>query len=479
MKNLRYALIVTIALFVSACNVLEPEPVSIISEANFFKTATDAQTAVLGIYDRYQSDAIDFNGTFAVILHTDETRALSGGNFINYDRLGVNSNTNPVNTYWITLYSMIARANNVLENVPPISDPVLTEAARAEYLGVAQFFRGYSHFELMRRYGKVPIIRETFQGISEPFQPERDELTDIYEFVIQDLTEAKAKLPAGVTNKALVSKWVAAGILAKVYMTRNAPGDLEKALTELNSIINSNEYSLLPGASYRNLFTAGSQNTAESIWEISYRAEIANGGNNLDNRLSRNNRTVIPTNQTIAAFKADSLAAVSNGASPVRYLGSLQIVNRVGGASGSNYRVTKFSKAAFDASSGRDVLPHPNMIVLRLADVILLKAEVLNELGNTTDAIVELNKIRTRANLPATLAVTTPDVRLAIENERYIELAFEGHRYWDLVRTNRMIEVLEEEGRVNPLPTPDQLIWPIPEAQLSQNPNMRPQNPGY
>ena len=124
-----------------------------------------------------------------------------------------------------------------------------------------------------------------------------------------------------------------------------------------------------------------------------------------------------------------------------------------------------------------------NYIFLRLADIILLKAEALNELGDTPGAGDLVDQIRDRVDLPPTTADTYDEMRLAIEKERRLELAFEGHRWFDLKRTGRAIEVINavEDGNGVSLGynlTPERLIWPVPQSELDKNVNLS-QNPGY
>ena len=124
-----------------------------------------------------------------------------------------------------------------------------------------------------------------------------------------------------------------------------------------------------------------------------------------------------------------------------------------------------------------------NYIFLRLADIILLKAEALNETGDVAGAAALVNQIRTRAKLTATPASTQAAMKLAIEKERRLELAFEGHRWYDLKRTGRAIEVINAAKGVDGASlgynlTPSKLLWPIPQVELDKNSKLT-QNEGY
>jgi len=121
-----------------------------------------------------------------------------------------------------------------------------------------------------------------------------------------------------------------------------------------------------------------------------------------------------------------------------------------------------------------------NIIMLRLADILLLKAEALNELGQTTQAATYINQVRNRVGLANTAATTQSDMRLAIEKERFLELAFEGQRWFDLVRTGRAVAVISkaEGGIYNGKITSTNLVYPIPQSQLDLNSKLK-QNSGY
>lgn len=167
----------------------------------------------------------------------------------------------------------------------------------------------------------------------------------------------------------------------------------------------------------------------------------------------------IPSNKLLTALPGNDLRAAitykNTGAAPAQF----RDANRIYIA---KYPGTLVGSVLFQDS---------NFIIYRLAEIILFRAEALNELGQTNSAIALLNQIRTRAGLSATTATSQNDVRIAIENERFTELAFEGKRYYDLVRTGRYAAVTGFND-VN------YLRWPIPTTEIIRNRNLV-QNPGY
>jgi hypothetical protein len=291
------------------------------------------------------------------------------------------------------------------------------------------------------------------------------------------LERAKQLLPATISaNKSRASRWAAAGILAKAYLERNAAGDREKALAEVNAIINSNAYSLVPAANYRNLFASGAQNTAETIFEVAF-GPAGLEGTALDNEfVPTQNYRIEPSRKIVDAFKADSVLLAQSGRTDVRKPAAIAW-HHIRSANRQHYFINKYSKAPYTVTAGR-IQADPNVIVLRLADILLLKAELEIEANNTAEAIRYLNMVRNRVNLPNTTATTQAALRLAIEDERFKELAFEGHRYWDLLRTGRAMAVIHNKGQFR-LPSLEKAIWPIPQNDIDQNPNLLPQNSGY
>ena len=134
-------------------------------------------------------------------------------------------------------------------------------------------------------------------------------------------------------------------------------------------------------------------------------------------------------------------------------------------------------------NKGRDFSGAQNYILLRLADILLLRAEALNELGDLEGARALVDQVRDRVNLPGTTVASQQDMRLAIEKERRLELAFEGHRWYDLVRTGRAIEVMNavtdgNGANLNYGLNEQKILWPIPQAERDKNAKLT-QNPGY
>ncbi len=491
MKNLK--IFILLFLFtIAACDTLDQVPVSIIDQTNFYKTASDAEAAILGVYANLRW-FVSNNYIIPNSVRSDEGLAVRGGNWTRDERFQTRPVDGHVRDTWTACYATIGRANDVLDNVPIINDPNLTTEQRNKILGEAHFIRGFLHYHLVIRYGEIPYVTEAFNSPDQEYQPSREEVSTVYEKIIDDLLMAKELMPADPSVKVRANKWAAAAMLAKVYLQRNDSGDRALALAEINEVINSNGYRLVPAENYSDLFNPEQQRTVESIFELSFGpAGLADAAFDREMVASQNFR-IGPETKLINAYKADSTLVVNSGKEEVRMAAALEHYYPVLDEEGNciltcdptdfpknEYFVDKYTKDDWKKIVDRATL-HPNVILLRLADLLLLKAEILNEQDDFDGAKLLLDQIRDRVNLPPSTATNKDELRLAIEDERYVELAFEGHRYWDLIRTGRATEVIsnvDESGNIY-APTPEELLWPIPQADIDQNPNLLPQNPGY
>jgi uncharacterized protein (UPF0297 family) len=298
--------------------------------------------------------------------------------------------------------------------------------------------------------------------------PARAPMDSVYMQIIKDFEVALDYVKPTAQHNGFATTGAANAMLAKVYATIE-PHDYNKVVQYCDGVING-PYSLLPN--YEDLWNNTDENTDESIFEINYEGTEtnANWGVNMFRGFDWK-KFNIPSNDLVKAFddegdmirKNSSIIFESQGfPDPHWPQDNYPFINK--------WRI-------FGVSSPQ------NYIFLRLADIILLKAEALNELGDVNGAAELVNQIRSRVDLPNTTASDQASMRLAIEKERRLELAFEGHRWFDLKRTGRAIEVInnaiDETGQ--PLGynlTENRLLWPIPQAELDINTSLT-QNEGY
>jgi len=351
--------------------------------------------------------------------------------------------------FYSALYKSILSANNVIEN-----------SKDAIQVGEAKFVRALSYFKLVLVFGDVPVNLSASPSPSDPSIFERKSASSVYnDVIIPDLNAAIAALgTARVTGRA--SKYAAQGLLGKVYMHM---GNFALAETNLAAVVNgATAAGIILKPSFTTIFgVANEANNTEVIFATKILASVTDeygftdfwgwyGG--LDTK-------------SLAPLDADLVAAFD-----------AMDTDDSGGKTDLRRAVTinagKTASPKFPQTGGSD----HDWIELRLADVILLYAEALNENGNSTEALVQLNKVHTRAGLTTLTNVvlnTKPLVRQAIYNERRLELAFEGHRWFDLVRTGT---VNAEMGQ-----TIDSKyhLFPIPLSEILATNGVITQNDGY
>lgn len=453
-------------IFHSCEDILDQQPVSAIASSNFYKSATDAEAAINGCYDAFQGDMANIMLSPTVI--GDDGFGISGGNNTRMQTFAVNSGQGNIGDHWRNMYFAISRCNDAIEGIPAIKDPAI-ESKRAQLIGEAYFLRAWAYFQLVRWYGPVPLTIKSIRSMGDDIYPSRSPVNVVYDQILSDLVEAEKNLGATLPNRFRASKGAAKAMLARVYLhsvavTGTEPSQKQEyytqALAKCEEIMTDQQYKLMDGDKYAELFTIGKQNTSESIFELSYKPNIAQEAHGLDIEYVPavgNNYRVRPDNKIIAAF--------DNSIGDKRKNISLSSYN-------NKPYINKYTAGHPSITSNRR-LQDCNVVILRLADVILMRAEILNELGRTNEAIPFLDQIRNRAGLAATTATTQADVRLAIENERYLELCFEGVRWFDLVRTGRA------QTHIPALTNPDKILWPVPDHEIGLNPNILPQNPSY
>lgn len=447
----KFILIYLFIFSITSCDILDVAPVSQISSENFYKSATDAEAALMGCYNMLTSFSYARDIPIVSSVISDETVATSGGNFTRHQGFSPNLNQGNIEQFWRISYSAIQRCLNVLENVPGINDPALDSD---RIIGEALFIKGLSYLGLVRYFGGVPIVTQTTQPDRDLLLP-RSEVSEVYEAIIQDLLEAERLLPVTNINRARATKGAARALLARVYLQRNGTGDVAAALAECEEVMADDQYQLVDAANYGSIFEPGQQDTRESIFEISYRPNLELAGSD------QFFRELLPTNRYRVRPEPKMIAALEADPNDIRQFIAIDTYN------GDPY-VKKF----FQGNIEEPQLQGPNIVVLRLADIMLMRAEALNELGRTAEAIPFLNEVRTRAQIAPTTAVSQEEVRSAIADERYVELCFEGLRWFDLIRTGKALETIPA------LTDPDRILWPIPVRDIDINPELV-QNPSY
>jgi starch-binding outer membrane protein, SusD/RagB family len=490
MKIKLYILFLSITLIVSSCeDYLDLKPVSALTQENAYNTASDAEAALVGAYDSFaQEYYIWDNILFNDVISDNHYAGGDNPEIYAIEDLNITPTNSRLWNNWSQIYNAIAKANIVLEKVPTIEDPQLDVGGRRDQiLGEASFLRAYHYYQLAKMWGGVPLITEPVAS-TDPSATHipRATVEEVYAQIISDLLSAVQNLPDTYTddasvNKARATKGAANALLAKVYAQMPTP-DYDKVLQHTNAVINSPAgYALLEN--FNDLWDGNHYNNSESIMEVQFTGgQEANWGPQLLLPPSLSGDTwrkfVVPSQDLVAAFDAEGDVERKNATilfETAPWSDEFWSVE-VGGTIPFAY---KWKSANGWASTNRQYL-------LRLGDILLLKAEALNELNRPAEAKLEVDKIRARAGLGQTAATTQEEMRLAIEKERRLELAQEAQRWDDLRRYGRAVEVMNDlteiDLRTNTVKdynmTPAKLWLPIPQSERNRNPLLG-QNEGY
>ncbi|WP_319590199.1 RagB/SusD family nutrient uptake outer membrane protein [uncultured Draconibacterium sp.] len=492
MNTIKNILAVTVlAILAISCSddFLDRAPLDSINTDNYYQTEEDAVNAINGAYQPLQwpklynmrmwtSDIMAGNSIVGAGGGDDGRETQDMANF-------VTTTDNPgVLDLFRGPYPGILRSNIVLEKIPAMD---IDESLKNRILGEAHFLRAHYYFILVRFFGDVPLITEP-QVPGDDLRPARTDKSLVYDLIIDDLTTAKELLPTkssySSNDLGRATKGAATGLLAKVYLTL---GEWENVIS-LSNEVDALGYRL--NENYADNFDVYNKNSVESLFEVQYTGDAGEDFWSNENQASwlstfqgpRNSGMVAggwgwnqPTQEFINSYEANDLrkdATVFYEDCP-DFDG--QKYNPAYSITGYNLRkflVTKAVSATYDNSP-------MNFPVLRYADVLLMKAEALNELNRTSEAEAPVNEVRERAGLIAISGKSQSELKEIILNERRIELAFEGQRWFDLVRVDSGqwgLDFLHSIGKVNA--TEKHLLFPIPLKEIESNPNLT-QNPGY
>lgn len=403
---------------------------------------------------------------------------------------------------WRSPWVGIGQCNILIQSME--SAEGLSEAVRNQCLGEALFLRAHYYFILVRLYGAVPTRLTPYEpGTSTAIA--RDKIENNYMNIIADLQRAAELLPMkqeyAAKDLGRATKDACYTELANVYLTLAGHGlsingmnrqEYYEQVADLCSEVENMGYDL-ESCRYEDNFCATIHNGAESIFEVQFSGdkEYDFWGNNpqsswLSTFMGPRNSDFVagswgwnqPTEEFVQQYEEGDLRkdiTIFYDGCPVW---DPEGVNKPYKASYSNtgYNVRKFlvTKAIspdFNTSPA-------NFVVYRFADVLLMKAEALNEI-RPAEAFASINRVRRRAGLKDLAGLSQDEMREAIIHERRIELAFEGHRWFDMIRINDgqyAVDFLHSIGKTNA--TKDRLLFPIPQTERDANPLMG-QNPGY
>jgi tetratricopeptide (TPR) repeat protein len=377
-----------------------------------------------------------------------------------------------VNGLWSNGYVMIYRANLLLEKIKEVEID-----RKNEYIAEAKFLRALGYFNLVRVFGAVPLITQPVSP-DEAYRTGRADVDRIYnELIIPDFQEAAQVLPLSYSGSEIgrATRGAAKALLGKVYLTRKNFTEAESVLKEVTTM----GYELLND--YNEVFNWNNKHHSEYIFDIEYTSAPNAPGNNMTSICSANWPIVRDLYGMVGTLH-DSCTprlALRNlyGAGDTRIDMSvaLGVTTNDGEFHPLPARWSAITRKYLSEVPSGDK-GNANFPVIRYADVLLMLAEALNENNKTDEGLLYLNMVRTRAGVNTYSGLSQQAFRNLIELERRLELTMEGHRWFDLIRWGKALEVLQPFGM-----EPHMIVWPIPqsEIQLINDPNILPQNPGY
>lgn len=390
------------------------------------------------------------------------------------DALSYNPTTPSVESVFNANYDGINRCNQALNILPKLTKADAN--LRNRLMGEAKFLRAFMYFTLVKCYGGVPIV----DRLPNPSSTEdrqmlltRKTASEVYAFIETDLIDAIAALPEKsaypANEKARASKGAAYALLAKVNLYQK---NWQKVVDNCNAVTG---YSLAPD--YATMFRLAGENDAESIFEIQGVGSIpARGIQGYSNTQGARGAGGwgwgfnTPSQSLVDAYEAGDVRKNAT----IIFRGTTLYDGRIipNTVENPRYNYKAYSSNFTDAWE-----TDANIKYLRFAEVLLMKAEALNELGQTSAAIPLLNQIRNRAGLANTTALSQADVRRAIWKERRVEMAFEHDRFFDVVRTGQAVAAFAADGKT--FVAGKHELFPIPQSFIRQAAGLSSQNPNY
>ncbi|MEY3194241.1 MAG: hypothetical protein RIQ78_338 [Bacteroidota bacterium] len=492
---LRYAVFFAIlGMGIVACkNLLEEDPKDQVFVDNFFQTENDATAAVNSIYGilNATSSAPSFGGVYFSTywvgsgLASDEMENRLAATDL--DQLATFTHR-PVNgllyEFWSLAYKGINNANFAIGGIPSVKADVTFKNNR---LGEAHYLRAMLYFDLVRMFGDIPLIVR----LDGETTPPRNPAADVYTQIIADLQFAELNLPESYqasNGLGRATKGAATGLLAKVFLTR---GEWQKCIDQCNTIINSGKYALYQD--FADAFKVPNENGKETLFGV--------GFGSANNSISfweegQFNVRLLPKQLSgqIPGVNAQGWQVATqhlyDSYHPQDRRREVTLLTKINNTDGSTTTVEPHIQKYWDkvneplAGNTSHDFPY-----LRYADILLMKAEALNELNNgpNADAYDAVNQVRKRARfngttelsiLPDLQGISYQDFKDALLLERRHEFVAEGHRWFDLVRFKKL-EALVPLAKSGVQPQDFHYLFPIPQGEIDLNQNLLPQNSGY
>ncbi len=446
MKYRYYILILLLSMTSMSCeDLLNPRPVNLITDEQVITDLSSARVVLTSAY----RDLANLGAPKIIAGDLTADNLIHNGTFTQYREISskdMSASNGSATSLWGVIYSMSYVVSFLYEELPNIDIP---EADYDEITAAASFLRAYAYFVGAYTYGGIPIVTTT--NVDENRAIPRATLEETLDFIESELLYALDRLPEESFNAGEATNGAVKALLARYYLYRGNWSEAESYATDVIEANGTKQYIL-----EEDFIDAVSDFSTESILEIVYSAND-NPGTSTNfsiNNLFVGRREIIPSIEMVLALQNDG--------------GDRNVVLEFDGTN------------ARGADNGWTIVrygPFDNIQVFRLAEMYLIRAEARAQQDNINGAASDVNVLRQRASVPLIQGTSKNQMLLAVENERRMELCFEGHRWYDLVRTGRAQSVMEEF--TNNWTEKDEL-WPIPLREINNNPLLSDaQNPGY
>ncbi len=513
-KNISGAVLFGLLLLGSGCSkFLDEQDPSNLTPESFYTIPEHADAAVAAIYAdaRFIGDGAGiFSSNWQLleaVTGTSTTETAQNSDLNNLLGLIYDGNTGHIINYWNGLYRVIAQANLAIEKIPTI--PLMEDAHRKRTLGEAHFLRAWAYFYVVRLWGAAPLITKPQTADSEDFLPKRSTVEEVYSLILADLAVAEQAGFAWMDKSGHVNMAAVKSELALVYLTM-AGQPLNKGIShyqlaadKANEVItyansNPNVINLFP--TYGDVHLETKKNELEHIFMLQYNTSVGVAANPMDNMYpnfkpvtyngASGTGSTVPTSQFYNSYETGDLRAKDREG----YFYTSYFTNGNGALFqlGAPYIFKHFNIIA-NGSSGTPGtrFNNLNLPLIRYAEVLLVYAEAQNEIGGPVlPAYNAFKRIRDRAQLttPALGTYNQTTFREAVWRERWHELCYEQITWFDMVRLRKVYNETTNGfdnfvGHINKSSNQalqeKHLLFPLPRPEVQNNPNLRPQNPGY
>ena len=496
----------------SGCsNFLDEAAPSNLTPESFYTIPDHAEAAIAAVYadTRFVGGGAEIFSSNWQLLEaptgTSTTETAQNSDLNNLYSLTYDGNTLHIINWWNGVYRVISQANLVLEKVPSITP--MNEAQKKRILGEARFLRAWAYFYAVRLWGDVPIVTKPQTVTSEDFNPPRSSQEAVYKLIVEDLQAAEAAGFAWMDVSGRISQAAVKSQLARVYLTmagqplnkgaghyKLAADKSEEVITYANS--NPGMINLFP--TYFDVHRENLKNRTEHIFMLQYNVLVA--GNPMGNMLPNfkpvtfagpgGTGSTVPTSAFYNSYETGDLRAknqegyfytsyFTNGSGAPFQLGAPYIFK--------HFNMTSAGSSGVPGTRNNNL----NVPLIRYAEVLLMYAEAQNEAGGPNMAAYDaFKRIRDRAKLvtPAFGTYNQSTFREAVWRERWYELCYEGITWFDMVRLRRVFNegtkgfdnfVGHINRSTNQALQTKHLLFPLGIQEMNNNPNLKPQNPGY